>query len=189
MFKIFLILLTTVLASCSAAGYRAGRVEVGTATLEGDHDDELGAMPEFAVGYSFQDDLPAGNLARGWVGDVALRLTTVDVDLGGADLTGSRQELDIGTRFYPETGSKVYQLFLGFGGTLARFDLEDGAAGSADETLPGVYGVLGAEWALGRRLRIGVQYRHTSGLDGKLGDSPEQELDGGALMFTLGATL
>lgn len=187
--NLILALSLTALASCSAAGYRATRVELGTTTFEGDRDKELGSLPSMAVGYSFQDDLPSGNLARGWVGDVALRVTDIDVDLGGGDLTGSRQELDFGTRFYPDTGSNVYQLFLGFGGTLARFDLEDGV-GSADETLPGVYGVIGAEWALGRYLRVGIQYRHTSGLDADLGDNPEeQELDGGSLTASIGVSL
>lgn len=179
-----LVSMTIVLASCNAAGFRAGRAEVGATKFQDDEDGTVGTQPEVAVGYLFQDDLPAGAAASGWVGDAALRFSPIESDA----VDGSRASVDLGTRFYPHTGDSRYQLFVGFGGTLQRLDLDDGAS-SATEVVPGVYGVVGVELVLGR-LRWGLQYRHTAGVDAELGTNPEeQDLDGGSLTFSVGVNL
>jgi len=167
------------LASCGAAGLRSARVEGGSAQFE---EGGLGSQPTLAVGYLFQDDLPPDNVASGWIGDLAVRGTPIDEGV----LSGTRLELDVGTRLYPETGSRLYQPFLGVGGTLQRIHLDD-SAGSVTAVDVGLYGVVGVEVPIGKHARLGLQYRHTVGIDARLdsGD-PDTNLDAGAVVATLG---
>jgi hypothetical protein len=175
MLTFYRMLLTTLLlalASCSAGGFR---LESGTAMFEADDDNAIDSAPELGLGYLSR------TTGTGWVGDAALRYSALEGD--GFD--GYRAALDLGTRLYPRSGSSIYRPFIGFGGTLQRFDLSD-AAGDGETTVPGVYGVVGAEFVVGRHVLLGVQYRHTAGLDDNLGDTEEQNLDHGTFSLTLG---
>lgn len=180
-----LIVLSALLASC-ASGLRAPRLELGA------FEHEKGGLDRQAtagVGVIFREGLAAGKPVEGWVGDAAIRGARIHDDLGGATLTGERIEVDLGTRFYPYSGNPHYQPFFGFGGTLQRLHLEDGDVGDTTVTAPGIYGVLGVEAVFGR-LRLGLQYRHTAGIDAELGDDTEDtNLDGGTFMLTLGVGL
>lgn len=181
-----LLVLTFLLPAC--VGFHSTRAEFGTSDFQED-DGTIGSSPTIAVGHLFQDDLPDGNKAEGFVGDAALRATTFHKDLGGANLDGSRIELDLGTRLYPYSDSDFYQPYLGFGGTLQRLHLEDGSDSATTEVLPGVYATAGIDFVIGA-LRWGVSYRHTFGIDARLGDDIEEtELDAGAFLMSVGLSL
>jgi len=177
--------LTAAASSCSSAGFLAGRAGIGATRFSADEAEEIGTCPEATLGVTFQNDIPAGEPLQGWVGDAAVRLTSMDSDL----VDGGAAELDLGARLYPTSFSPAYQPYLGLGVAGTYVHLEDGAAGSADEFLTGLYACAGVELVLGK-LRLGLEYRHTFGVEGALGDNPEeQDLDRGALAISVGVGL
>jgi hypothetical protein len=158
-------------------------LETGVSQFE---ESGLDAAPQVSIGYSFQDDLLT-NRAVGWVGDSALRLSFFDQPLDDGTLSGDREEIDLGTRLYLDSGSTLFQPYVGFGGTLQRMHLE--FEGTPASTIaPGAYGVVGFDVVLGR-LRLGAAYRHTAGIDARLGDDEKTNLDGGAVMLSVGVSL
>lgn len=186
--KMLMLIVAAALASCSSAGFRTSRLESGLAFFE--KADGPGTMPCAGVGATFQDDLPPrATPVTGWVGDLGIRLSAISDDLGGAKLTGDREELDVGTRFYAYSGSDTVQPYFGFGGVLSRLHLDDGDVGSSDTVTPGLYGILGVDLVFGK-FRLGIAYRHTAGVDARLeGDEETSNLDGGEALVSVGVSL
>lgn len=175
MFGLVAVALTT-----SCAGLAAPRIEAGGSRFV-----EEGASDQAVtgVGIIFQDDIPAGKAATGFVGDAAIRYTPISGDVDGIPLDGSRLELDLGTRIYYDTGTRIYQPFVGFGGTLQRGRLEDPTS-SARLEKGGLYATIGADFVLGRT-RLGVAYRRTFGIDVSI-DGTEEDLDAEAVLLSIG---
>jgi opacity protein-like surface antigen len=181
--ELIALLLTAVPTGCSSPGHLQARAEAGVAdfTEEGG----VSSQQTAGVGLSFRDS----TRPLGWVADMALRGTRIQDDLGAADLTGSRIELDVGTRLYVDSGSDFYRPFAGLGVTIQRIHLDDEAS-SATAVIPGVYVGAGVEFALSSGLLLGFSYRRTAGVEEELGDDDEDtDLDSGAFLVSLGIGL
>lgn len=183
----FIILSIAVLCSCgSTKGFQAVRVDAGWAEFQ---EDGLSGDPVAAVGTTFQNDLDRNGRPQGWVGDIAAALTVINDDMGGADLEGDREELDLGTRFYPDTDNCLLP-YVGFGAAVQRLHLADGDAGSVTDVMVGAYWTAGLDIHLGGGLYLGVAYRATAGIETELGDDDEEtDLDAGAFLLSIGVQL
>lgn len=184
------------LASCGslptkdATTFRSVNVAVG----QGEYDEAKGDNTT-AGGVQFlyqltEDKVEDGdrNVARGLVSDISLNGSSVGIDgLGSTSFDLDITTLDVrpGLRYYFDTGSRLFQPFLGAAVVGQYAHMETQVAGDESDTFGlGAAARVGFESALGENMRLGLMYDHTwIKHDTDAGDA---ELDGGAFLLTLG---
>lgn len=184
------------LASCGSlpkqdeTAFRAVNVAYG----QGEYDEAKGdntsvAGVQFLYQITESEDAAADrNVARGLVSDISLNGSTVGID--GLGTTAFDLEIDAidirpGLRYYFDTGTRFFQPFIG-GALVGQYaHMETQVAGDESDTFGlGAAARVGFEAALGSNMRAGLMYDHTWIQHDT--DAGKAELDGGALLFTLG---
>lgn len=184
------------LASCGslptkdATTFRAMNVAVGQGEYDeakGDNTSNAGVQFLYQITES-EDAADDRNVARGLVSDISINGSTVSVDgLGTTSFDLGIDAIDVrpGLRYYFDTGTRLFQPFIG-GAIVGQYaHMETQVAGDESDTFGlGAAARVGFEAALGSNMRAGLMYDHTwIQHDTDAGDA---ELDGGAFLLTLG---
>jgi len=183
------------LASCGSmptrdsSTFRSVNLAVGQGEYDESLDDEQPTVAGVQFLYQLSDDheekQSSGNVARGLVSDISLNGSSVGInDLGTTSIDLDIQTLDVrpGLRYYFDTGTPVFQPFIGAAvvGQYAHMETQVSGDDSVTFGLGGAARV-GFESALGEHTRLGVMYDHTW-----IEHDTDADLSGGAILITLG---
>lgn len=194
--KYLLTAMLAILASCGSMPTRENTnfrsVQVGYG--QGDFDEaSVDSSHNASVQFLYQvsddgDESGDRNVARGLVSDISINGSMSRFDsLGGTNIDLDIDTIDVrpGLRYYFDTGSRLFQPFIGAALVGQYAHMETQIAGDDSDTF-GLGGAarIGIESAISENGRLGLMYDHTWMTHDT--DAGDADLDGGVLMLTLG---
>lgn len=188
----YLILALVALTSCRStdwteANHRSVYVNYGEANLTSPRADTFNTIPSGEVGIMYGgDDGNDDGRVTGLVGDIAVRGLSGGDGYAGYDVSIDALGLRPGLRYYFDTGTRYAQPYVGAGVLFQQTWFQTDVPGDdASAFTVGGIGMAGLDVQLTQRLRFGVSYQMTGGIDPKV-DGNQVDLDSGTLMFGLG---
>lgn len=163
-------------------------IEASLGTSELDKADKLDSSSGTTERASlmYQDAHDDERVLSGLVSEIGVSATQCDARTAGVDVDLDRASIDLGLRYYADTGTRFLQPYisLGVSPTYLRAQTDIGEDKSSF-ALAGYVGV-GVEAALGSRGRLGVGYRHSIGSSFDIGDDKDVDMNEGTLSVSFG---
>lgn len=149
------------------------------------------------VTYKQEPDSSEQNVTRGWVSDLSLSYGSGEhstetiifasgLEQVGVEFETERLALNLGLRYYFDTGTKWIQPYLGLGASPQVLRVQTSLGEDETDFAFAGYGAFGLEAPVGDHGRLGVVYRHTAGASFDLGDEENLNFNAGTLALTLG---
>lgn len=183
--KMMFALCTLMLATaCNAVPKRAAYLNVTSMETSAEEAMDFGPLPGVELGLLLGEaDDPADRIT-GLVGDVAVVGSKGSDDWCGSEVDVESIGLRTGLRYYFDTGSSLFQPYLGGALLVEHFWFSDESSEDEAGAL-GFVGMAGVESAIGEHLRLNLGYQLTSGIRPRL-DGEAVDFDTRGFLLGLG---